>query len=66
MHFINFSISGKIGLITYLQVLENCEADKIKYASDIGELETEVLKYSVCCSLPIIEAMCAKFSHVLH
>ena len=23
-------------------------------------------KYLVCCSLPMVEAMCTKFSHVLH
>ena len=29
-------------------------------------LRNAVFKYLVCCSSPMVEAMCTKFSHVLH
>ena len=60
---------GKLAVIEYLAInlqLYVTQSGKTKLIAYVKVSRNSGFKYLVCCSSPMVEAMCTKFSHVLH
>ena len=50
----------------YVAILIVTQSDKTGIIAYLKVSRNAGFKYLVCCSSPMVEAMCTKFSHVLH